>query len=96
MSYYEDGYKNFQQCWTRFKCPKDMLAYWRRAQFHTEGGADYVVFYGVNNGDYVKYSGSSGSNTSWYSLYDNEINFEFKADYSYSDYLGFEILLTCK
>jgi len=90
------GYKNFQQCWTRFKCPDDMLAYWRRATFYTESGYDYVIFYGVNNGDYRKYSGSYGSSSSWYTLYDNEITFEFTADGSQNYYLGFEILLMCR
>ena len=73
-----------------------MLAYWRRATFYTESGYDYVIFYGVNNGDYRKYSGSYGSSSSWYTLYDNEITFEFKADPSVNNYLGFEILLMCR
>ena len=29
-------------------------------------------------------------------MYDNEINFEFKADGGGNDYLGFEILLKCE
>ena len=96
MSYYDYGYKNFQQCWTRFKCPDDMYAYWRRVEFETESGNDYAIFYGVNSGDYRKYSGRVGGSNSWYTMYDSEIAFEFKADGSYNDYLGFEILLKCK
>ena len=90
------GYKNYQQCWTRFKCPDDLLVYWRRAQFYTESSYDRVVIYGVNNGDYRRYDGNYGSSTSWYTLYDNEITFEFKTDSSVNDYRGFEFLLTCK
>ena len=73
-----------------------MLVYWRRAQFWIEGGYDQVVLYGVNNGQNRKYTGDVGGTSSWYTLYDNEITFEFKADGSVNDYLGFEFLLTCK
>ena len=73
-----------------------MLAYWRRAQFHTESSYDRVILYGVNNGEYRRYDGNLGSSSSWYTLYDNEITFDFKADGSENDYLGFELLFTCK
>ena len=73
-----------------------MHAHWRRVQFETESWEDYVMFYAVNKDDYLKYSGRTGGVTYWETMNDNEITFEFKADYSYSDYLGFEILLTCK
>ena len=96
LSYYEYGYKNFQQCWTSFKCPDDMYAYWRRVEFETESGYDYVTFYDANSDDYRKYSGRIGGSTSWYTMYVNEITFEFKADDSYNEYRGFEILLKCK
>ena len=95
LSYFDYGYKNYQQCWTNFKCPDDMYAYWRRVEFETESSADYVIFYGVNSGDYRKYSGRVGGSSSWYTMYDNEITFEFKADSYYNNYLGFEILLKC-
>ena len=95
LSYYDNGYKNFQQCWTSFKCPDDMYAYWRRVEFETESGYDYVIFYGVNSNDYRKYSGRVGGSSSWYTMYDNEINFEFKADGDTNYYLGFEFLLKC-
>ena len=72
-----------------------MYAYWRRVEFETESGSDYVIFYGVNTGDYRKYSGRVGGSSSWYTMYDNEITFEFKADSSENDYRGFEILLKC-
>ena len=73
-----------------------MYAYWRIADFETEGGYDYVVFYAVNIGDYRKYSGRVGGSNSWYTMYDKDITFEFKADGSYNDYRGFEILMMCR
>ena len=73
-----------------------MFAYWRRVEFETESGYDYVIFYGVNSNDYRKYSGRVGGSSSWYTMYDNEINFEFKADGDTHSYLGFEILLKCE
>ena len=72
-----------------------MFAYWRRVEFETESGYDYVIFYGVNSGDYRKYSGRVGGSSSWYTMYDSEITFEFKADGDIHNYLGFEILLRC-
>ena len=96
LSSYEDGYINNQQCWARFKCPDDMRAYWKRKSFETESCCDHVSFYGVNSGDYRKYSGGYSSSNSWYSLYDSEIIFEFRTDYSVTKYRGFEIQLTCK
>ena len=96
ISYYEAGYKKYQQCWAKFKCPDNMYAYWRRAKFQTMHN-DYVVFYGVNNFQYRRYSGNYGSSSSWYTLYDNEITFEFKSGGSNPyNYYGFEILLICK
>ena len=95
-----------------------MNAYWRLVSFETEASYDQVVFYGVNNFQYRRYSGeilqgapklgseaeaqSNGnserlpSTDTWYTLFDNEITFEFKADGSDSDYRGFPIFLMCK
>ena len=96
LSSYEDGYINYQQCWARFKCPDDMQVHWRRKAFYAEGCCDHVTFYGVNSGDYFKYSGSYGSSSYFYSLNDSEITFEFRTDGSVTEYRGFEIQLTCK
>ena len=90
------GYLNNQQCWASFKCPTDMYAYWQRARFETERNVDQVRFYGVNNGQYRLLSGGLGGSDTWYTLLDNEINFEFKTNAYQNDYYGFELYLTCK
>ena len=91
------GYMDSQQCWASFKCPTDMHAYWRREQFYTERYYDQVRFYGVNNDQYRVYSGDLGWSSTWYTLFDNEITFEFKSDRDESSrYSGFELYLTCK
>merc|ERR1711990_561455 len=89
------NYKNNQQCWASFKCPSDHKAYWRRAWFNTESGYDYATFYRVNMKTYRKYDGNYGSSSSWYSLDDSEITFEFRTDGSVTK-SGFEILLRCR
>ena len=94
---YKNGerYMNNQQCWASFKCPTDMYAYWRRDWFHTERNFDQVRFYGVNTDQYRIYSGDLGGSSTWYTLSDNEIIFEFKTDGD-TNYAGFAISLTCK
>ena len=95
MSYNDHGYKNFQQCSTRFKCPDNMYAYWRFAEFETESGYDKVVFYGVNSGGFREFSGSIGEMLYWTTMKDNEMVIEFKADYVHNEYRGFEIVILC-
>ena len=91
-----NGYFDYQQCWASFKCPSDMYAYWRRVSFETEPSYDRVIFYGVNNYEYRTYSGDLGGSETWYTLFDNEITFEFKADGSISNFAGFQLFLMCK
>jgi len=90
------GYFDYQQCWASFKCPSNMYAYWRRVIFETEASYDRVLFYGVNNYEYRTYSGDLGGSETWYTLFDNEITFEFKTDGSISDFRGFQLFLMCK
>ena len=92
---YESYYENNQQCWASFKCPSGTLAYWRLKSFHTEDYYDQVLFYGVNNYQARIYSGELGSSSTYETLWDNEITFEFKSDESVTE-IGFEILLMCK
>jgi len=89
------NYKNNQQCWASFKCPSDHTVYWRRVRFNTESRYDKVTFYRVNTKTHIKYDGNYGSSSTWYSLGDSEITFEFKTDGSFT-YSGFEILLRCR
>ena len=60
-----------------------------------QSGYDYVTFYRVNMKTYRKYDGNYGSSSTWYSLDDSEITFEFKTDGSVTK-SGFEILLRCR
>ena len=91
-----DGYVDYQQCWASFKCPSGLYAYWRRVSFETEVSYDRVLFYGLNNYQYRTYSGNLGGSETWYTLFDNEITFEFKADGNNSNFRGFKLFLMCK
>ena len=86
------GYRRDQQCWANFKCPDDMYAYWSFVVFDTNHP---VIFHAVNSGSSREYVGDIGGSNSWFTLYDNEITFEFKARGSPYRNRGFDILLKC-